>query len=404
MLRKLWNTDLSDYKFPDFKYVWILMSMYITLEALLTPFPETFFTFFEKWVSQYPSLAYLGQEVCGKPIGSLMVASVLVVYLYWFVSFIEKRAAKTIGTEKLRQIVVPHFLTIVLDLAVTFAFLMVIQYAVGVYIGRPFDIFSFVTLPTEGHVFQDLIDLYNRSFESIPTLIHLPFPVAFLVTIILADLPIYVFHYSIHWSRLLWFTVHRSHHSPEYLHPFGAGPVFAFAFIFLLPSFFFKLAISKLVYIEPILDGLIMLHIVIFVVEKFSHSNPLYHVAFKNKLLYNFFKMFGSGPFHLVHHSAREGEEMVNLANLGFNFWDRVFGTYKEPPSEIPPVGLTNQPKIIMNPLRLYLGGFATIAYELKHNSPRHWFKILFGSVYYTPPVTKEFLIQYYPEKMVARQ
>ncbi|TDM00437.1 MAG: hypothetical protein C4K58_04315 [Flavobacteriaceae bacterium] len=404
MLKKLWNADFSDYKYPNFKYVWILMATYIMIEGMLMPWPETFFTYFEKWVAQYPSLAFFGQKVKGIPLGALIIASILVVYLYWFVQFVERRAAKTIGTEKLRQIVVPHFLTIVLDLAVTFVFLLLIQYAVGVYIGKPFDIFNFVSLPKEGHVFQGLIDWYNSTFASIPTLIHLPFPIAFLVTIILADLPVYIFHYSIHWSRVLWLTIHRSHHTPEYLHPFGAGPVFAFAFIFLLPSFFLKLAISKLVYIEPILDGLVCLHVVVFILEKFSHSNPFYHVAFKNKFLYQLFHMFGSGPFHLAHHSAREGEEIVNLANLGFLFWDRVFGTYKKPDPEIPPVGLTNQPKIIMNPLRLYLSGFATIFYELKHNSPKHWFKILFGSVYYTPPVTKDFLIVSYPEKMVATQ
>jgi hypothetical protein len=202
----------------------------------------------------------------------------------------------------------------------------------------------------------------------------------------------------VHWSRFLWFVVHRSHHSPEYLHPFGSGPVFAFGFLIAVPFFLVKLAVSKMFYTEPLIVELLIIQVVFFVTEKFNHSSAFYEYAFKNKFVYSIFSFLGNGPYHMTHHSAKEGEEIVNLANLGFNFWDRLFGTFQQPDKVCPPLGLTHQPKIKLNPFRLYLSGILTILFELKHNEVKYWFKIIFGSVYFTPPVTRDFLIEGYPD------
>jgi hypothetical protein len=153
-----------------------------------------------------------------------------------------------------------------------------------------------------------------------------------------------------------------------------------------------------MIYTEPLIVELIVIQIAFFVTEKFNHSSAFYEFAFKNKFVYGIFSFLGNGPYHMTHHSAKEGEEIVNLANTGFNFWDRLFGTFQKPDKVCPPLGLTHQPKIKLNPFRLYFGGLLTILFELKHNKAKYWFKILFGSVYFTPPVTRDFLIEGYPD------
>jgi hypothetical protein len=83
----------------------------------------------------------------------------------------------------------------------------------------------------------------------------------------------------------------------------------------------------------------------------------------------------------------------VNLGGGPFLIWDRLFGTYRKPYAEPPPLGLTNQPEIIWNPFRISFSGFAQMWYEWKHN--KDWvvrFKIIFGSIWYKPPITKDYL------------
>jgi len=94
-----------------------------------------------------------------------------------------------------------------------------------------------------------------------------------------------------------------------------------------------------------------------------------------------------------VHHSALPGDDAVNLSSGGFCIWDFVFGTFRTPYKERPPVGLTNNPSIRLNPLSLLLSGWQQLFYEWKHN--KNWrirLKIIFGDIWYKPPVTKDFL------------
>lgn len=84
-----------------------------------------------------------------------------------------------------------------------------------------------------------------------------------------------------------------------------------------------------------------------------------------------------------------------------FLFWDRVFGTYRIPPAVKPPVGLTNNPEIRLNPFAIVISGWQQIAYELRMN--KDWltrFKIIFGDIY--SPVTKDFLILGYKDEKVS--
>lgn len=100
-----------------------------------------------------------------------------------------------------------------------------------------------------------------------------------------------------------------------------------------------------------------------------------------------------------MHHSARPNDQTINLGASPFLFWDRLFDTYRKPYEEAPPLGLTKQPKMRMNPIRIILSGIAQLWYEFKENEDwKTRFLILFGPIHYMPPKTKEYLILGYPD------
>ncbi len=101
-----------------------------------------------------------------------------------------------------------------------------------------------------------------------------------------------------------------------------------------------------------------------------------------------------------MHHSSKPGDEMINLSSGPLQVWDRLFGTYRAPYAETPEVGLTNNPVIKMNPFRIILSGVAQLTYELRMN--KGWltrWRVIFGDIYYQPPITKDFLILGYAAK-----
>jgi len=286
------------------------------------------------------------------------------------------------------SILLPHFLVNILDILFS-AFLL---YAIGILVYLITGV-----LITNGN-FLVTVEGYLTSLyhEKIPTIVNMPYALAIFFTIIFMDLPGYFLHWLTHKSRLLWYIVHRSHHTAEVMHPMGTGPVYGFGFLLRFPRFLITLAVSKFVYHEPLLLEMFVFYFFNVLTEKFNHASPFYEFAYKNKLVRYLCAFYGNGVYHYTHHSAKKGEECVNISGLFFNFWDRVFGTYLKPPKEKPLVGLTHRPDIVLNPFTLYFGGILTILYELKNNSIRHWFSIIFGSVMYAPPRTKDYLINSY--------
>ncbi len=387
MLKRLWNLDFSTLLIPSFSTVWIIIAGLITYEGLNQDLIINYFDLFRHYFELHPSYNAFRFVM-------YLLAFAMFMFVFAITLYTEKKGIEAIGRNKLYSIVIPHFLVNVIDIVLVALVFQLLQLLVEYTTGAKVRFMSLLTVNGPFHPMQSVIDFYNNHF---PTYVKLPYVLAILATLIFADLPIYVMHYMVHWSRFLWLVAHRSHHSPEYLHPFGSGPVFAFGFLIAVPFFLLKLLLSKLLYTEPLIVELLIIQVIFFITEKFNHSSAFYEYAFKNKLVYGIFSFFGNGPYHMTHHSAKEGEEIVNLANIGFNFWDRLFGTYHQPDKVCPPLGLTHQPKIKLNPFRLYLSGILTILYELKHNESKYWFKIVFGSVYFTPPVTRDFLIEGYP-------
>lgn len=231
--------------------------------------------------------------------------------------------------------------------------------------------------------------------EKIPTLFEVKsYPLAIVLSIILGALPGYFVHWLTHVSRFFWLTTHRAHHVMEYLYPLANPAAFNFYFLLSIPGLLVSIAASKLLYHEPLVMEMAIWGLLGYTMEIFNHSIAHYRFAYNNPIIRNWSRLFGNATYHLVHHSAFPQDHNVNLAGSPFLIWDRLFGTYRKPYTDPPPLGLTNQPEIIWNPFRISFSGIVQLWYELKHN--KNWavrFKIIFGSIWYKPPVTKDFLV-----------
>lgn len=240
---------------------------------------------------------------------------------------------------------------------------------------------------------QSLVDSH------IPTLLNVnSYWLAIVLSIFFAALPGYFVHWLCHKFRFFWYVFHRCHHCPEFLHPLGAPPAFAFEFFLVIPSGLVAIATSKLIYTEPLVMEMALWFTFGYAFEIFNHSIVHYDFVYRNFFVRNMSRLFGDrGVYHLMHHSAKSNDQTINLGASPFLFWDRIFGTYRKPYEEAPPLGLTNTPKIHYNPIRIILSGISQILFELKEN--KNWLtrlKILFGPIHYQPPKSKEYLILAY--------
>ena len=295
---------------------------------------------------------------------------------------------------KFKAILLSHLFTNAIDLIFSLAIFMIFGALLYLVTG------NFMPL-------DELMDVASQQlsalFDRIPTLVELPHPLGFFAAILMVDFAQWVKHWLTHQSRFLWYVVHRVHHTPEIMHPFGIGPAFALEFILRLPIFILTLAATKLFAEQPLYIETLLVTLLGVLIEKFNHSTAFYNFAYRNKVVKFISMFYGGGVYHYTHHSAIEGEEVNNLSGMGFMFWDRVFGTFVEPREEKPPVGLTHQPEIVLNPFALYFSGLQKIIYELKHNEAKYWLKIIFGTMYFAPPNTHDTLILGYTKQLVKK-
>lgn len=231
---------------------------------------------------------------------------------------------------------------------------------------------------------------------NIPTLVDLPAPIAVVLILLLSDLLFYWFHRLGHTWRPFWLLWHRLHHvSPHLITPtaqavFTAVPLFI---VLALPYQWLLGVSAQLFNGEALVMEFILLRLLREFLTVFDHNSAHYSMLRSRPWFMRLALFFGAGPYHYVHHSARRDDMAVNLGVWFGLFWDRVFGTYRAPPEEKPPVGLTNQPELHLNPFSMALSGMLQLAYELKHNKELgiRW-KILFGPADYAPPVSCNFL------------
>ena len=242
------------------------------------------------------------------------------------------------------------------------------------------------------HPIADVVAWLDRC---VPTLVEVPaMPWALLLGWTLYSFTGYFLHWLGHASRLLWHVCHAPHHMPEFLHPLGAPLAFGFGFLLWIPQALCVFVLTRLFATEPLLFEAGVVALVAYNLEIFNHSTVHYDFCRRNRVLH-FLAMFfgGHGAWHYVHHSAAHEHQTANLGGGLFLLWDRVFGTFVEPPRERPAVGLTGQPELYRNPLRVVFGGIARIVYEWRANKDlRTRFLILFGPIDYMPPRTREYV------------
>ena len=251
---------------------------------------------------------------------------------------------------------------------------------------------------TDGWTLVYRITLWCESLlNHVPTLIELPRPLPLIAALISVDLAYYWLHRMSHSRRLPWLLLHRPHHMTENMIIPTVQPVFVAAPLFIVFAVPLQLLVgisTKVFNPDPMIVEALILRLFTHTLGIYSHCAAYYDQMQKSVLLRRLSAFFGVGNYHYVHHSARKEHGMINLGNNFWMLWDRVFGTYVEPPDERPPTGLTNNPPLYMNPLRLALAGMMQIAYELQCNPLQLWPRILFGDSYYEPPVSRDFAIK----------
>lgn len=239
--------------------------------------------------------------------------------------------------------------------------------------------------------------LESYIFRFVPTFFNIQnYYLALLITILSIGLPGYFIHRLCHVSRFFWLTVHRPHHMPNILYPLAITPGNVLEFLIMVPMTLFSAIVSKIIYTEPLFLEVSLWIITGYGLEVFNHSGVHYELAYKNWFIRNMSRLYGDkGVYHILHHSSLPNDTLVNLSEGPFQIWDRLFGTYRKPGPEMPPIGLTNSKPIKLNPLRILFSGFLQLGYELWFNkSVKARFLVLFGSSNYNPPISKDFLFQ----------
>jgi sterol desaturase/sphingolipid hydroxylase (fatty acid hydroxylase superfamily) len=240
---------------------------------------------------------------------------------------------------------------------------------------------------------------------NIPTLVELPPWLAVVVIYMLQGFLHYWLHRFGHTFRAGWLLFHRPHHmSPALIYPatsevFYSIPLFLIAVV---PYNLIFAASSKLFAAEPIYMGILLINLFTVISEIYGHNTALYHEGRKNPIIKLLGWTFLNGPYHYLHHSSEHADagkgQAVNMINIGgglFGLWDKVFGTYSPLREKRPPVGLTGNPELYMNPLRLAFSGVAQMLYELWHNRGlKVKLKIIFGGSDWNPPITKDYAIR----------
>lgn len=251
-------------------------------------------------------------------------------------------------------------------------------------------------------IFEQHIVTLPSQLDKIPTLINFPPEVAFLSATIMNGFGAYWWHRLAHAWRPMWMLIHRPHHVPERISQLTSIFTDDVAFGGLLKRItvpVVQAVIAKLfthdstTVIEIIAVWFLLSFAFRYALEPISHSIIFYDWSVRHKWVKLGCFAFFSGPYHLMHHSNKKEHQVVNLSFTPFYIWDIVFGTYVNPGKERPETGLTNSPKIYMNPIRIIFSGWVEMYMEFKIN--KNWkdrILILFGSTSYTPPIRFSYL------------
>lgn len=232
----------------------------------------------------------------------------------------------------------------------------------------------------------------------VPTLVTIPYPFPLVAAMVTSGLGYYAWHRFQHTWRPLWLLSHRVHHTMTHLaQPASLPASNPLAFVVnTVPQALLIGGVSKLFAQEPmLLEAMIWVVLSHTLTEVFNHTETVYAWTLGGPLRRAWFHFFGHGAWHQVHHSSEPDHALVNIGGGPFMLWDRVFGTYVEPPLERPPMGLTGRPPLHWTPMRLALSGHVEIVQDLARNRGlAERLKILFGPSSYSPPVASNHLLR----------
>jgi sterol desaturase/sphingolipid hydroxylase (fatty acid hydroxylase superfamily) len=165
-----------------------------------------------------------------------------------------------------------------------------------------------------GAVFLSSLPLWLSS--SLAGLQSLPSWARICLAILIVDFVIYWIHRAQHRSDLLWRT-HAWHHSIEQLYWFsGFRTSFFHSFLYAIPVTSVSLLVFNLTPLEAGIGYSIGL-----LVQFWEHTNLRIDVGWLKYIII-------TPDYHRVHHATSH-----NRSNYGttFSFWDRMFGTYRDP-------------------------------------------------------------------------
>lgn len=396
IIKRIWNYDFAHSKARTLRWWFVPVAIFLVVFGVYDLLNDTgagFYNYILGLLSE--SKNPLSQYIADNQFQLLAYVSFgfLVVYISGFAIISFRASVKEYGFQKFFPIFLSHLLANAVAMVFSFLFfasLGVIAWALG-------------------FTYHDGVEAISQAYaavrtfmtDRVPTITVLPYPIALGLGVVMGALPGYFSHWLGHRSRLVWYATHRCHHTAEIMHSAGVGPFFFLSELTTnIPTVFISAICTKLFYYEPLLFETIFLAYIGILTEKFNHTTVFYDFAYQNPLVRWVSAYFGNGVYHYMHHTSKQGDEIVNIGGTPFLIWDRIFGTYRKPTEEKPNIGLTNNPKIKLSPFAIVLSGWQQLAYELKMNkSLKERFLIIFGDIYYKPPITKDFLILGYPEQ-----
>lgn len=243
--------------------------------------------------------------------------------------------------------------------------------------------------------FKDVLVIYEHLISRVPTIANFTGVPALLVACLIGDFCFYWSHRWCHKIRFFWNLGHSNHHRSRNLSQLtqvvdpqsfildtAGGKVFV---LLLLP------VLTKLFAVDLRDCGWwLIVAMILDIWTNPSHSVVLYQLETRVALLRIFRYVFVTPAVHFTHHSREQAHNISDGCNFAsrLSIWDRLFGTYVEPPSCIPETGLFSDDTDYCNtPLRFIFLPWLKLARELRYNELRDWTSILFAHASYEPPV-----------------
>lgn len=150
----------------------------------------------------------------------------------------------------------------------------------------------------------------------------LPFPLRFIVSILLLDLVRFAMHWSYHSVSLLW-RVHQVHHSDPDFDVSTAGRTHPIEVTLLQVA---NIAAVAILAAPP--AAVLIVELLAATQSFFSHANASLPAWVEKPVRW----IFVTSDMHRIHHSEEVPEQSRNFGEI-FSVWDRIFSTYLEEPA-----------------------------------------------------------------------